>query len=188
MHLPREREPGREAGHCTCQPTSFAPRTPPVSAKRERCPCAPCARRSWPASSTSSARLHKSSTASRWVSHLPGEAQLTSCRHTRVAGVCAARGVARDYASLRVPQDAVWCSVCACMQTQHKVQLDFRDSSGANRPPPMPAMTPPGAAPEQWLAGRLRQPPQRSKRDTPAAARGCVAADAARSSARRLAA
>ncbi len=34
--------------------------------------------------------------------------------------------------------------VCACMQTQHKVQLDHRDANPGSIPPPMPGMVPPG--------------------------------------------
>ncbi|CAL8465263.1 g4798 [Coccomyxa elongata] len=34
-----------------------------------------------------------------------------------------------------------WCSVCACMQAQHKVQLDERDGRGAP-PPPNPLQAP----------------------------------------------
>jgi hypothetical protein len=38
--------------------------------------------------------------------------------------------------------DSVWCSVCACMQTQHKVQLDARDANPALIMPLNPYMAP----------------------------------------------
>lgn len=48
--------------------------------------------------------------------------------------------------ALRCLADVVYCSVCACMQTQHKVELDHRDSTMAaggalpTAPPPVQAM------------------------------------------------
>ncbi|KAG2428689.1 hypothetical protein HXX76_011394 [Chlamydomonas incerta] len=40
--------------------------------------------------------------------------------------------------------DVVWCSVCACMQTQHKAELDHRDANPHAVPPPLPGMQAPG--------------------------------------------
>lgn len=58
--------------------------------------------------------------------------------------------------------DVTWCTVCACMQTQHKVQLDHRDANPGSIPPPMPGMVPPGVqmvAMGQPQAGRPMGPP-----------------------------
>ncbi|CAI5515471.1 unnamed protein product, partial [Closterium sp. Naga37s-1] len=41
--------------------------------------------------------------------------------------------------ALRCMADVVYCSVCACMQTQHKIELDTRDSHNAANAPPMSA-------------------------------------------------
>eukprot|EP00198_Chlamydomonas_reinhardtii_P007928 XP_001697265.1 predicted protein [Chlamydomonas reinhardtii] len=42
--------------------------------------------------------------------------------------------------------DVAWCSVCACMQTQHKAELDQRDANPHAVPPPLPGMQAPGAS------------------------------------------
>ncbi|CAI5481131.1 unnamed protein product [Closterium sp. Yama58-4] len=41
--------------------------------------------------------------------------------------------------ALRCMADVVYCSVCACMQTQHKIELDTRDSHNAANAAPMVA-------------------------------------------------
>ncbi|GFR45597.1 hypothetical protein Agub_g6993 [Astrephomene gubernaculifera] len=42
--------------------------------------------------------------------------------------------------------DFTWCTVCACMQTQAKAELDYRDANPGAVPPPLPGvvMQPPG--------------------------------------------
>lgn len=40
--------------------------------------------------------------------------------------------------------DIAWCTVCACMQTQHKVEMDARDKNPGGMAPPLPAAAPPG--------------------------------------------
>eukprot|EP00775_Hariotina_reticulata_P001270 gene1270-1610_t len=40
--------------------------------------------------------------------------------------------------------DVLWCSVCACLQTQHKEELDVRDKGGLG---PVPGVMGPGQAP-----------------------------------------
>ncbi|GLI59287.1 hypothetical protein VaNZ11_001140 [Volvox africanus] len=40
--------------------------------------------------------------------------------------------------------DFTWCTVCACMQTQHKGELDHRDKNPTAVPPPLPGMMAPG--------------------------------------------
>jgi hypothetical protein len=42
--------------------------------------------------------------------------------------------------------DMVWCSVCACMQTQHKIEMDERDKNPGAIPPPLPGMVSMGFA------------------------------------------
>ncbi|GAX84725.1 hypothetical protein CEUSTIGMA_g12147.t1 [Chlamydomonas eustigma] len=34
--------------------------------------------------------------------------------------------------------DLVWCSVCACMQTQHRIEMDERDKNPGSYGPPLP--------------------------------------------------
>ena len=38
--------------------------------------------------------------------------------------------------------DCMWCSMCACMQTQHKVQMDARDANPSLVQPIHPFMAP----------------------------------------------
>lgn len=40
--------------------------------------------------------------------------------------------------------DILWCTVCACMQTQHKVELDERDQKNPGGAAPPAIMAPPG--------------------------------------------
>ncbi|KAG2490484.1 hypothetical protein HYH03_011113 [Edaphochlamys debaryana] len=40
--------------------------------------------------------------------------------------------------------DLTWCTVCACMQTQHKAELEHRDAHPNAVPPPLPGMMAPG--------------------------------------------
>mmetsp|Transcript_19814 Transcript_19814/g.59851 ORF Transcript_19814/g.59851 Transcript_19814/m.59851 type:complete len:297 (-) Transcript_19814:591-1481(-) len=52
----------------------------------------------------------------------------------------------------------IWCSVCACMLTQHKAQLDLREKNPAVvRPPANPYVAPP-----QQVMGQHFAPPQGS--------------------------
>lgn len=59
-----------------------------------------------------------------------------------------ARGLDKTLSAPLTPPALPLCSpdprVCACMQTQHKVQLDHRDANPGSIPPPMPGMVPPG--------------------------------------------
>lgn len=54
---------------------------------------------------------------------------------------------------IRLIADLVWCSVCACMQTQHKVEMDERDKRPGGAPAPLQApgvqMIPMGGHPPQ---------------------------------------
>ncbi|KAL0045031.1 hypothetical protein WJX82_005819 [Trebouxia sp. C0006] len=62
----------------------------------------------------------------------------------------------------------IWCSVCACMQTQHKVQLDARDKGqgpagapqGPYQAPMQQAIPPPGVQGQYGPAPGSGYPPQ----------------------------
>ncbi|KXZ51535.1 hypothetical protein GPECTOR_12g498 [Gonium pectorale] len=54
--------------------------------------------------------------------------------------------------------DIAWCTVCACMQTQHKAELDNRDANPTTIPPPLPGMAPPGVQMIPMGAGHPQQP------------------------------
>ncbi|XP_044487541.1 uncharacterized protein LOC123212457 isoform X2 [Mangifera indica] len=74
---------------------------------------------------------------------------------------------------LNLLADLVYCSVCACMQTQHKIELDKRDGVFGPRPMAVPAVQemsridqqyPPsvGYPPQQTVYGQPYPPPAQS--------------------------
>lgn len=60
--------------------------------------------------------------------------------------------------------DVMWLTVCGCMQTQHKVQMDERDAGRTRAPAPYVAPAPqgmhPGAAPPQYPSAYAAPAPQ----------------------------
>lgn len=58
--------------------------------------------------------------------------------------------------------DCMWCSMCACMNTQHKVQLDVRDKEPGVARPPHPMLAPNAQMmqyPQAPPSGAFMQPP-----------------------------
>lgn len=73
-----------------------------------------------------------------------------------IAACLSGNDILHDLANItQLIADLVWCSVCACMQTQHKIELEFRDSTpglqAPNMAPPVQVIQmgapPPGAPP-----------------------------------------
>ena len=61
-------------------------------------------------------------------------AQYLACIVSCVAMCVDVPGLRETAHALDLAADIAWCSVCACMQTQHKVQLDARDAGRARAP------------------------------------------------------
>ena len=68
--------------------------------------------------------------------------QYVSCIFSIVAMFVNNDGVRQAAHIIDCIADSIWCSVCACMQTQHKVQLDARDANPSLLMPPSPFMAP----------------------------------------------
>ena len=68
--------------------------------------------------------------------------QYISCIFSCIAMFVNVEGVREAAHIIDWIADAMWCSVCACMQTQHKVQLDARDADPSLIQPLNPYMAP----------------------------------------------
>jgi hypothetical protein len=69
-------------------------------------------------------------------------AQYLACIVSCVAMCVDVPGLRETAHALDLAADIAWCSVCACMQTQHKVQLDARDAGRAQPKPVDPMLAP----------------------------------------------
>ncbi|KAG7674836.1 hypothetical protein Ndes2526B_g07676 [Nannochloris sp. 'desiccata'] len=88
--------------------------------------------------------------------------QYISCIFSCVAMFVGNDGIREAARIIDCIADSVWCSVCACMQTQHKVQLDARDANPALIMPLNPYMAPLAQTmnlPQQQPGGGYAYPP-----------------------------
>ncbi|XP_006649301.1 uncharacterized protein LOC102721525 [Oryza brachyantha] len=91
--------------------------------------------------------------------------QQIACIFSIVAAIVGSEELSEASQILSCMSDMVYCSVCACMQTQHKIEMDKRDGKFGPRPmavPPMQQMSridqpippPVGYAPQQPAYGQ----------------------------------
>ncbi|KAK3434321.1 hypothetical protein EUGRSUZ_D01828 [Eucalyptus grandis] len=64
--------------------------------------------------------------------------QQLACIFSIVAMIVGSEEISEASQLLNFLSDLVYCSVCACMQTQHKVEMDKRDGMFGDRPMAMP--------------------------------------------------